>query len=136
MKLMGIDYGRRRIGVAVTDETAAAVRSVGCIEARGSAQAAELLRAMIAREAPGALVFGLPLGPDEEETAMSREVRVFARALSGSIGIDARFVEESFSSVEAQRLARHRRRKTRRTKAVIDRIAACLILEQYLKENA
>jgi putative Holliday junction resolvase len=135
MKLMGIDYGRRRIGVAVTDETGTCVRGAGCIYCGAGKDAARLLQEYIDKEKPEALVVGLPLDACGEETDMSREIRVFAGVLQERTGLRIHFTDEQFSSKDAQRLAMHRSRKKRRDKTLVDRLAACLILEQYLRER-
>jgi len=131
---MGVDYGRRRIGVAVTDESAVCVRGLDSIVVRHD-NAVQRLCAVVAQEKPEQVIFGVPLDENGGETAMSREVRAFARRVGTATGCGVRFVEESFSSHDAQRLAMHRRRNQRRDKGMIDRLAACLILEQYLRET-
>lgn len=97
---------------------------------------AELLR-IIAEEKPAAIVFGLPLGADDNETVMSREVREFAaviseRTTSAGANIPIHFIDESFTSKRAAELLMHRKKKTRRNKSMSDRIAACLILQDFI----
>jgi putative transcription antitermination factor YqgF len=62
------------------------------------------------------------------------EVRAFAERLRAATGLAVHFVEESFSSRDAQRVLRNRKRSSRRDKASVDRVSACLILDQFLKE--
>jgi putative Holliday junction resolvase len=132
MKFMGIDYGRRRIGVAVSDEDGTIARGLCVIDRQKiSDGAGELLR-LVAGENPAALVFGVPLGPNDEETVMSKEAREFAAAVAERSNLPTYFVDESFTSKKAAGLMLHRKKKARRDKAASDRIAACLILQDYI----
>lgn len=132
MKLMGIDYGRRRIGVAVSDDGGTLARSVGVVDRKARPNGVDELVRIISAENPEALVFGLPLGGDDEETAMSKEVREFAAAVERRAGIPVHFVDESYTSKRAAELMTHRKKKARRDKSLSDRIAACLILQEYI----
>jgi len=132
MKLMGIDYGRRRIGVAVSDEEGMLARSLGIIDRKSHPNHIDELIRIITEENPAALVFGLPLGGDDEETEMSKEVREFAAAVEQRVTVPIHFVDESFTSKKAAELMMHRKKKARRDKSLSDRIAACLILQEYI----
>jgi putative holliday junction resolvase len=135
MKLIGVDYGRRRIGLAATDETASLVRGLATIDRKKSPDAAAALLAVIGAEQPGAVVFGLPLDADGRDTAMAAEIRSFAADVGQRSRLPVRFVDESLTSKEAGELLRFRKKKVRRDKSMNDRIAACLILEEFIKEN-
>jgi putative Holliday junction resolvase len=132
MKLMGIDYGRRRIGIAVSGDGAAIARSIGIIDRKAHPNGVDELIRIIDTEKPAALVFGLPLGIDDDETDMSREVRGFAAAVEQRAALPVHFVDESFTSKRAAELAMFRKKKARRDKSLSDRIAACLILQEYI----
>jgi putative Holliday junction resolvase len=136
MKLMGIDYGRRRIGVAASDDGGMLARSVGVIDRKTHQNCADELFRIINTEKPAALVFGLPLGKDDEETAMSNEVREFAAEIERRATLPIHFVDESYTSKRAAELAMFRKKKARRDKSLSDRIAACLILQEYIDRYA
>jgi putative Holliday junction resolvase len=133
MKLFGIDYGRRRIGVAVTDENGEYIRGLPTIDRIKTSDYFGALRSLIANECPERIVIGLPLDIDGDETVMSTEIRAFASELGKSISVPVLFVDESLSSIEASALMRLRKKKDRRNKEAIDRIAACIILESFQK---
>lgn len=137
MKLIGIDYGRRRIGLAVTDETGTVVRGLATIDRKKRPDFRAALTAAIAAERPEAVVFGLPLDAGDGETAMSAEIRAFAADFQKNtrMRLPVYFVDESLTSKKAAELIRFRKKKVRRDKSTTDRIAACLILEQFLREN-
>ena len=137
MKLLGIDYGRRRIGVAATDETGVIIHGCTTIDLKKTANPVTALSDIITQESPGAIVFGVPLGPQDEETDMSREIRAFAKRLveEASLKMPVHFVDESFSSVHAQRRLFYKKKKHRRNKKNIDLFAACTILESFQREQ-
>lgn len=131
MKLMGIDYGLRRIGIAVTDEEGMAIRGLTTIDRQKRPDIIPVLLSIIQQEKPVALVIGLPLDINNADTVMSIEIRSFAGKLSISSGLPVHFVDESYSSKKAAELMKFRKKKVRRDKATVDRLAACLILESY-----
>ncbi|MBN1982579.1 MAG: Holliday junction resolvase RuvX [Chitinivibrionales bacterium] len=135
MKLVGIDYGRRRIGIAVTDESGKFIRGCATIDRKISKDPVSDVVKYIKELAAEELVFGLPLGPHDEETVMSQEVRSFANRITAqlTIALPCHFVDESFSSLRAHELLSSRKKKQRRDKAAIDRLAACTILETFQK---
>ncbi len=137
MKLIGIDYGRRRIGIAATDETGVCIRGCATIDQKKIANPILALSEIITQESPDTIVFGVPLGPHDEETSMSQEVRTFAKRLIDEcfIKIPVHFIDESFSSIQAQRQLSHKKKKHRRNKKNIDMLAACNILESFQREQ-
>lgn len=135
MKLIGIDYGRRRIGLAISDETGTCVRGLDTIDRKKTPDPLLLLKDIVGSLKPAGIVIGLPLNLDDGETAMSREIRIFAADLEKTIPIPVYFIDESLTSKQAEGLLRFRKKKVRRSKETIDRIAACLILEAYLAQH-
>jgi putative holliday junction resolvase len=133
MKLFGIDYGRRRIGVAVTDENGEYIRGLPTIDRNKTPDYFRALRSIIETECPERIVIGLPLDIDGDETVMSTEIRAFASELGSLVSLPVCFVDESLSSIEAAALMRFRKKKDRRNKEAIDRMAACIILESFQK---
>jgi putative holliday junction resolvase len=91
------------------------------------------LCSLIEAERPGLLVIGLPLDINGDETVMSKEIRLFASDLEQAASLPVRFVDESLSSVQAAEIMRFRKKKDRRNKEAVDRIAACIILESFKK---
>jgi putative Holliday junction resolvase len=135
MKLIGLDYGRRRIGIAITDAEGISIRGLATLDCKKHPDAVSTIAEIIKREAPDRIIVGLPLDSFERETAMSREIREFARRIEEETHCPLSFIEESFSSAQAKTILLTRKKKTRRRKDEVDRIAACLILEAFLKEH-
>lgn len=136
MKLLSLDYGRRRIGFAVTDETATIVRGLTTIDRKQSDNIVNQIVAIITDEQPDRLIVGLPLDHNDNETQMTLEIRALVEKLKPFITIPVEFADESFSSIEAASIMMTRKKKDRRQKTTIDRVAACLILERYLRDGA
>ena len=135
MKFIGIDYGRRRIGLAVSDETGVCVRGLQTIDRNKNPDPLPALLTIIGALNPSGLVIGLPLNSDDNETTMSLEVRNFAAELEKRVAVPVYFIDESLTSKQAEGLLRFRKKKVRRSKDAVNRIAACLILEAFLKEQ-
>jgi putative Holliday junction resolvase len=135
MKLIGLDYGTRRIGVAVTDDSGEFIRSLPTLDRKKGTLSVEAIAALIKQENPEKIIIGLPLDKDDRDTAMSLEIRKFAATLERLTSLPVHFIDESLTSRRANVIIRNRRMKQRRNKGNIDRIAACLILEEYKKEN-
>ncbi|HEX2955803.1 MAG TPA: Holliday junction resolvase RuvX [Chitinispirillaceae bacterium] len=135
MKLMGIDYGRRRIGIAISDSDGYSIRGLTTIDRNKKPDAITAILNLIKTEAPDKLIFGLPLDIDNADTVMSKEIRTFAARLSSVSTIPVAFIDESFSSIDAGKLLMFRKKKVRRDKSTVDRLAACIILERYREEQ-
>jgi putative holliday junction resolvase len=133
MKLLSMDYGRRRIGFATTDESGTLIRGLTTVDRKVSKDPIADILAIISTEKPSSLIVGLPLDHENEETVMTAEIRLFVNALQERIGIPVQFVDESYSSIRAAEVMRCRKKKDRRDKTAVDRVAACIILERYLK---
>lgn len=135
MKLIGLDYGKKRIGVAVTDETGEFIRGLPTIHRTTCSNCLSALGDIINRENPGKIIVGVPLNICDEETAMSREIRAFTGTLSKRFSVPVEFIDESLTSRRANDIIRMRKKKHRRAKGNVDRIAACLILEAFQREK-
>jgi putative holliday junction resolvase len=135
MKLISLDYGRRRIGIAVTDENGEYIKGLPTFDRNSSCDFISTLCGIISGHNPGRIIIGLPLDLNGDDTVMSKEIRLFASELKTRLGIPLSFVDESLSSVEAAGIIMFRKKKERRKKGNVDRIAACLILEAFQKGN-
>ncbi len=129
-KILAIDWGKRRIGLAVCDELGITVRGLPTLERTNRAADLTALEQVAARENIEALVVGRPLhmdGTPGKSTALAEQ---FGRTLAKLLGLNAIFHDERLTSHEAE--ARLRAAGKRPTKPEIDRVSAELILESYL----
>lgn len=132
-----MDYGRKRIGLAVGDSVTATARPLPVHNVRGSIDWKALERC-IAEWRPAALIVGLPLDEDGAEQDLTREARTFARELSRRQTLPVHLADERYSSRaadDALREARASGRLNRRVrKGDRDGEAARMILEQWMSE--
>ena len=133
-RLLGLDLGDRRIGVAISDESWLLARTLTTIVRTSRRQAWEDIGRLAAAHDAQRLIVGLPRTLRGEEGLQARRVRRSAEALSAAIGLPVDFQDERYTSREAQeRLAATRRRPA---KADIDAAAAAIILQDYLDRHA
>jgi len=133
VKLLGLDVGDARIGVAVAESGRPFAFGRGWIE-RGDGDPVEAVVELARREGAGLVVVGLPLRTGGEEGEQAAKTRRFAAALEKA-GLRVEFVDERFTSrLAGQRLA-HLPRKKRREKGRLDEAAAVAILESYLESR-
>ncbi len=138
MKLLGVDYGRRRIGLSISDESGIAVRPLHLIDRNKDPSPHETIARLVNSEMAEGIVFGLPLDIDDRETEMSREVKAFSETVREKLPpkflLD--FTDESFSSVHAhEQMLGFKKKKARSKKGAADLYAACSILRSYFEEH-
>lgn len=132
---MGIDFGRRRIGLALSDPTGTVATPLETLERRAGKRAPLSRMERIGRErGVERLVVGLPLDLDGRETEWCVEVRELGERLGQRLGVPVAFVDERLTSVRAERAVRSMglRKRERERKARVDAAAAQLILQAWL----
>lgn len=132
--VLGFDFGRRRIGVAVGQRITRSAAPVETVSARSDGPDWSRLDALVAEWRPSELVVGLPYNADGTPHDLTRDAEAFARTLAERTGLAVHTVDERLSSVEAERALRERRAEGRRrvAKGDVDAAAACVILESWL----
>ncbi|MEP7381238.1 MAG: Holliday junction resolvase RuvX [Gemmatimonadota bacterium] len=132
-RLLAVDYGERRVGLAVSDPTRTIATPAGHILRRPGKRPpiAEIIRRAEALEA-GGFVIGLPIDSDGEETDRSREVRKVAAELERRTGFAVRLIDERFSTAAALRVVREMGGTTRGRKGDVDALSAAILLQQAL----
>lgn len=132
-RLLAIDYGERRIGLAISDPTGTIASPAGAIVRRAGKRPpiAEILRRAEALEARG-IVMGLPLDGDGNDTPRSMEVRAIAREIERRTGLPVELMDERYTTAAALRSIRDMGGSTRGRKADVDALAASVLLQQVL----
>jgi putative Holliday junction resolvase len=132
MRLLGIDFGFKRIGVAVAETEVGIVTPRSPMAASGTLKKdAEAIATLARREEACAVVLGLPVEESGEEGRMARICRTLAEHLAGN-GILVHLVDESMTSVQADGTLRQEGLKASQRRKLRDGEAAALILERYL----
>ena len=132
MRLLGIDVGTRRVGVALSDPTGVIAQSLTVLPRRSWEQVVGAVVALIRRHRVERVVVGLPLRLDGGEGEAAANVRKFADRLRDAVEIPVVLQDERLSTAEAERvmLEADVDRSTRRARR--DAVAAALILQRYL----
>jgi len=133
-RLLGIDYGERRVGLAISDPTGTIASPAGAILRRAGKRppVAEIVRRAEALEARG-FVIGLPLDGNGDETPRCAEARIVAGELSRRTGLPVEFIDERYSTAKALRAIREMGGAVKDRKADVDSLAATVILQQALQ---
>lgn len=137
MRVLGVDLGRRRIGLAVSDPTGTIATPLETIERRpGKRVPLGRLEAVAQDLDVEHIVLGLPLGLRGEENEWCMEVREVGRRISERLGVEVSFVDERFTSARAERAVRSAGlgRRRREEKGRVDAAAAQLILQAWLDQ--
>jgi putative Holliday junction resolvase len=137
-RALALDYGVRRIGLALSDPSFAIASPFGTLTRRAGKRPpwAELERLVHEKEVV-AIVVGLPLDLAGNETDWSAEVREFAAALERRTGIEVHLLDERLTSVQAERVVHTSglRSSQRKEKERVDETAAAILLQSYLQRS-
>jgi putative Holliday junction resolvase len=135
MPIAAIDFGRRRIGVAVTDAAAMGAHPLGIVERRALKHDLDAIAAMLRDRYINMIVVGLPLNMDGSEGPAARGARKFAELLAAALGVGVDMFDERLTSFEARdRLADMPVGKGKR-KTGVDALAAVVILEGWMQAH-
>ena len=138
MRVVGLDVGERRIGVAVSDATRTLARPVTVLQiarldAAAVTRAADEIGRIAAEDDPvGAIVVGLPRRLDGRPTTLTEAVQTFASALGARTKLPVAFQDERLTSVEAESRLAGRDKDWRSRKKRLDAAAAAIILQDHL----
>lgn len=132
MRVLGLDMGARRIGVALSDPLGITAQRLTLIERRDPAQDLEAIASLVSTHEVGTVIVGLPLTMKGEMGDQATLVMAFVEHLRSRLGCPVETVDERLTTVEGERalLSTDASRRTR--KALIDQVAAQLILQTYL----
>lgn len=136
MRVLALDMGERRVGVAVSDPTGTVARPLQTL-VRGSRQEDfAAIAGLVAEYDVGLVVVGRPLSLDGTEGPQARRVMRYVEALAARLPIRVVLWDERFTTAAAQEILRQSRGKKRRRQArsagEVDAIAAAVILQRYL----
>ena len=130
-RLLGIDHGKKRIGLAISDALGISARELAILPSRGASQDFAAIKEIARREGAVALVVGVPVNPNAPHGIATQAdiVRDWITDLREAIDLPVHEVSEYLTSEEARNMARMLKRGT---KEPIDDLAACVILQSFL----
>jgi putative Holliday junction resolvase len=132
MRLLGLDFGTKRIGVALSDEMGWTAQGLTTVERKGNQTDIEKIGRLVEEHKVEGIVLGLPLNMDGSEGKAAEAVRKFARLLEERLRITVHLWDERLTSWEAQGILKEAQVKPKKRKQVVDKLAATLILKSYL----
>jgi putative Holliday junction resolvase len=135
-RVVAVDLGTRRIGVAVTDGLGLTAQPHATIARHGGQRDLDAIAGVVREFDAERLVLGLPLGPGGEFGRPARSVQAFAERLRAVLPVPVELVDESYSTVEAEEVLLQADLSRARRKQVIDRLAAAVILRRWLDAEA
>lgn len=136
MRVLSLDMGERRVGIAISDPTATLARPLQVLARASRKEDFAAIAALVAEHDVGLVVVGQPLSLDGTEGPQARRVARYAAALADALPVEVVSWDERFSTARADEILRQNRKekKKRRARAdgEIDAIAAAVILQSYL----
>ena len=132
IRVLGLDVGDRRIGVALSDPLGFSAQPLTVVERTGSVEDIEVVRTLVEGHQVSIVVVGLPLTMRGEHGPQARKVTAFAQRLRQRVSVPVEFMDERLTTVQGQRAMLATDTSRRKRKQTIDVVAAQLILQQFL----
>lgn len=133
MRIMAIDYGKRRIGIALSDPLGVIAQPYRVLQPRSEKELIKRLKYIITQNNVGFVLIGNPLSMKGTFTKKSVEVKEFMQRLIKAAGVKAELWDERFTSKYARNAFKDLGLRVRR--GDIDKVAACIMLAEYLKSH-
>jgi putative Holliday junction resolvase len=131
-RILGIDLGKKRVGLAISDPGGTIALGLETIENTGQKALIEALRDIVSERGVARVVLGLPLNMDASRGPGARDAEAFAARLREAIGPPVVLWDERLSTIAAERALECGNISQRKKKRHVDRMAAQLILQAYL----
>ena len=135
MRVLALDVGERRVGIAIGDPTGTVARPLQALVRGSREEDFAAITALVAEHDVGLVVVGQPLSLDGTEGPQARRVARYAEALAAMLPVPVVAWDERFTTVAAEDILRQNRRQKKRqarTRGEVDSIAAAVILQGYL----
>jgi len=134
-RIMALDVGSKRIGVAVSDPLGITAQGLDTIQRQNKRRDLEALRRVLTQYAVREIVVGLPLRLSGAEGTQSEKMRRFAEDLHAHFGLTVHLWDERWTSTEANRLLRETDLSIKKRGQAVDRMAAVLILQSWMEAH-
>ncbi|HEX4139497.1 MAG TPA: Holliday junction resolvase RuvX [Candidatus Methylacidiphilales bacterium] len=132
MRVLAIDYGAVRIGLALSDPTGTLARPLPFLPAKADTKLAKEILALAARENVARILLGLPRHMSGESGEAALKVQAFAKTLGAATSLPLELVDERLTTVQASRQLQESGRKAREQRGRIDSEAAAVLLQGWL----
>jgi putative Holliday junction resolvase len=135
-RVLALDFGKRRIGLAISDRMGWTAQGLPTLTRTRIREDLDRLAALAAEREVALFLFGLPLHMSGDESRQAAHVREFAGRLHARTGLPVEFLDERLTSVEAERVLRSSGIGIEKRAKAVDKLAAVLLLENYLERRA
>lgn len=132
MRVLAVDFGDARTGIAVSDLLCSIVGSTTVIHSRNQEKTVEQIKAIVQEKEVTEIVVGLPRNMDGSEGPRAQLCREFAEKLKQELGLPLTMWDERRTTVEAHQILSDHNYHGKKRKNTVDAVAASLILEGYL----
>ena len=136
MRVLGVDYGTKNIGIAVSDALGIGARGVETLRGLADQSAIERLTALIGELQVDVVVVGLPVGEDGTEGDAAARIRRFAERLAQGSPVPVETIGERLTSFEAEERMKGMGIRGEERRRRIDEVAATIIVEEFLANRA
>ena len=135
MRVLGLDYGEKRIGVAICDELGMTARGIATISRKYWKRDIEQISGLVREYDVEKIVIGYPVRLDGTEGIQCEKVNRFIDVLEGGVSVPVVKWNEALSTKEAESLLIEADMNRRKRRGVVDKLAAAIILQDYLDHN-
>jgi putative Holliday junction resolvase len=132
-RILALDVGSKTIGLAVSDPLGITAQGLETLRRKNKRTDLSALEEVIEQYAVAELVVGLPLRMSGQEGIQAEKIRDFVAVLEKQFGLPVHLMDERLTSVEANRVLRESEISIRKRAGAVDRLAAVLILQNYLQ---
>lgn len=132
---LGIDHGSKRIGLAISDAGGKVALPAGTLESKGLKRDLAAIREIVEARQVERIVVGLPIHMDGRRGPQAQAAQAFADRLARELGLPVDTLDERWTTREAERALRATGRKGKKQRAVVDSVAAALLLRTYLERE-
>lgn len=132
-KILALDYGRRRIGIALSDRLHLTAQPYATWEVKEWGSFFQRLKLLIEQESVDQIVVGMPLTLRGEKGMMAKQIETFVHALTQVVSVPVVTWDERFTTQQAHRALHEMKKKPSRNKALVDTVSAVFLLQNYLE---
>lgn len=132
MRTLALDLGKRRIGLAISDELGITAQGLETLERTRIREDIDRLAQLVSQKGVSLILMGNPLHMTGAESRQAEYARDFAARLGARTGVEVRFWDERLTTVAAQRVLKESGISIQKRAQAVDRLAAVILLESYL----
>lgn len=136
MRILALDYGTKRVGVAISDETLSIAQPVEYIPAEPASGLLQRIQELIKNREVGLVIVGMPRNMDGTYGPAAAMVQEFVKSLKNALSIPVKTWDERLTTVQANRYLREANVRQKKSRERVDKIAAAILLQSYLDARA